>query len=731
MVKMKKLSIRYILYGLMVSCIIGSAFLFVSHHDASASAKPAAFESDIFYLKGHDLDILSPETGHRKTAVEIVKYLRYAHYKQMTLDNALSEKIFDRYLSDLDSMKLYFLQTDIADFAPFRDALDDALRNGELEPAYIIFNRYQRRAIDRLTYMVRHVENGLDTLDFSINETINTDRENAPWPENSAKQDELWHKRLKNEVLGLKLAGKADDEIKKTLTKRYENQIKQIQQRNSEDVFRLFVNAYSQLYDPHTQYFSPRLTENFNIMMRLSLEGIGAVLQRKDEYTKIIRLITAGPAEKSGQLKPGDRIVGVGQGLAGEMVDVVGWRLDEVVQLIRGPKETYVRLQVIPVDAVDEFHTQVVKIKRNTVKLEDQAVKKKVITLNRDNHDFKIGVIDIPTFYIDFDGYQKGDPNYRSTTRDVHRLLSELKKENIDGLIIDLRDNGGGALQEAYQLTGLFLKEGPIVQVRDDRGRVRSLNDPDPSIIYNGPLVVVINRLSASASEIFAGAIQDYHRGVIVGSQTFGKGTVQTLESLYEGQLKLTHGMFFRVSGDSTQHRGIIPDIFFPSLYDQEKIGESALPDALPWEKIRPVKYHPYAATISNISQLRSLHKERVKDDLGFAYLAAGIERLKDTAEQKILSLEEKERVAEREKSDKKRLELVNMRRTAQGLDPLKTIAELKAEDEKEEELAAEADPNKDDAFDPILVESQNILADYIELTSKTVAGRWVSEQQF
>ncbi|MFZ5568908.1 MAG: carboxy terminal-processing peptidase [Thermodesulfobacteriota bacterium] len=716
--------LKLLVGSLVCGVVAGSTLLFIACTEARSSIKPSAFPEDVAFLSERSTGILAPEEQHAKTSVEVVTYLQQGYFRDVDVNDAFASKVYDRYLTELDRMHLYFIGSDIKLFEPFRFQLDDALSEGDLQPAYLIFNRYQHRVLERIEFVLRQIDTELESMDFSIDERIEIEREKVPWPADEQEMNDLWRKRLKNEVLNLRLAGKPLEKIRSTLKKRYENQLTRIKQRNSEDVFRIYINAYTQSYDPHTQYFSPQLTENFNIMMRLSLEGIGAVLQNSDEYVKIVRLIAAGPADKSGLLKPGDRIVGVAQGLDGEMTDVVGWRLDDVVDLIRGPKETVVRLEVIPVDAVDEHQTKIVNITRNTVKLEDQAVKKKVMVMNgREGKTHRIGVIDIPTFYIDFEAYQNGKRDFRSTTRDVRRILEEFRKEAIDGVVIDLRDNGGGALQEANQLTGLFIESGPVVQVKDDRGRIRALNDPDPAVLYDGPLVVITNRISASASEIFAGAVQDYHRGIVVGSRTFGKGTVQTLENLKRGQLKLTHGMFYRISGASTQNRGIVPDIEFPSLYDQSKIGESALPEALPWASIPPVPYQPYPDLEERIRRLKKLHDDRIRADAGFGYLMAAVERLEEARSQTQVSLEEKKRLEERKKADVLRLELTNMRRKAEGLPLLKGTEELEAEEDEENEEIQE--PEKEESFDPILTESGNVLADYILLSSESIAARW------
>jgi len=526
----------------------------------------------------------------------------------------------------------------------------------------------------------------------------------------------LWEKYFKYDVLNLMLAEKKSDEIEKNLENKYRNQLKRLVQLDNEDAFSIFMNALSHCYDPHTGYLSPRSTKNFNIMMSLSLEGIGAVLQREDEYTKVVRLIPAGPAHKSKLLSPGDFIVGVGQQDSGEIVDVVGWRLDDVVELIRGGKKTVVRLELIPSDAVDEYHREVVEIVRDTVKLEEQAVRSKVIDIKKDELSIKIGIIAVPSFYIDFEGLEAGKKDFKSTARDVNDTMMKMSEQGVDGILVDLRDNGGGSLQEAISMTGLFIKEGPIVQVRDNRGNIKVYSDPDPEIRYNGPLVVLVNRMSASASEIFAGAIQDYNRGIVIGSRTYGKGTVQSIEKLTEGQIKLTRAIFYRVSGDSTQHRGIVPDIVVPSIYDNKKIGESAMDNAIPWDRIQAAKFYP-GNDINNEKQVvTSRHKNRIKDEPGFEYLNAAISHLNEIREKKEVTLNIAERKKEWEKAKLAKKDMEEVKKVAIGKSD--HMSELTVwlnenvdlvEEENEEDI-------EEDAFDPILFESCNILVDVIKM---------------
>ncbi|MBB3168328.1 carboxyl-terminal processing protease [Simiduia aestuariiviva] len=561
--------------------------------------------------------------------------------------------------------------------------------------------------------IVAELEDPETQYDFTKDEFLDNDREAAPWPKDKAASDELWRKRVKASVLSLKLSGKTIEESKTTLVRRYKNQITRLQQQDREDVFETLINALTLLYDPHTNYLSPRTLENFNINMSLSLEGIGAVLQTEDEFTKIVRLVAAGPADKSGQLKPADKIIAVGQGKDGELVDIVGWRLDEVVQLIRGEPNTIVRLQVQPANA-DATAIKVVTINRERVKLEEQAAKKAVFELKDGNTTYKLGVIDIPAFYLDFEAYRKRDPNYKSTTRDVMKLLRELEQEQVDGIILDLRNNGGGSLQEATTLTDLFIDPGPVVQIRQSNETISRFHRSRSRALYRGPLLVLINRLSASASEIFAGAIQDYGRGIIVGSQSFGKGTVQSLTGLQEGQLKITESKFYRVSGESTQHRGVIPDIALPNLIDEAEVGESAYPNALPWDKIHPVPHEKYYDITQLMRDINPQHESRVAVNPDFNFLRDQLNLVTELKEKKQLSLNEQKRLAEKEALDKRNLLSENARRIAKGDKPYANIEALKAANEADSEQAMSGLVQIDTEKDAMLREAGFVLADFI-----------------
>ena len=683
----------------------------------SAAFGGLVFFSAVFAKQAAAPTQLEPSKEEIKAARSSVLMLKHLHYEHKKLNDALSSLVFTRYLKDLDGSRSYFLASDIKEFEAYRLLLDDDLTKGELGHAFLIYSRFQQRGTERLNYVLRELSQGIENLDFSKNLSLETKREEAPWAKSTEELDDLWHRRLMSTVLSLRLSGKDNAAITKMLTKRYQTQLNNMNRNKADDVFQIFMNSFAETYDPHTEYFSPRTSENFNINMSLSLEGIGAVLQGEDEYTKIVRLVPAGPAEKSKQLKPGDRIVAVAQANE-DFVDVIGWRIDEVVDLIRGPKDSVVRLQVLPASAVDEHQTKIVTITRKTIKLEEQAAKKRVIELTRNNKPYKIGVISLPTFYADFAAMQAGDPFYRSTTRDVSRLINELKTEKVDGMVLDLRNNGGGSLSEANSLVGLFIETGPTVQVKNANGEVELLGDSDSSVAYSGPLIVMVNRLSASAAEIFAGAIQDYGRGLIVGSTSFGKGTVQALRDLNHGQLKLTEAKFYRISGASTQHKGVEADITFPNVFQGADIGESALENALPWDTIDSARYLPYNGFSHQLPALRIKSQERQIHDPDFRYLNEQIALAETLKKDTAISLNETKRRQEQDELDAKRLAIENERRTAKGQALLKTWREAEAANDEENSSVPEefAEPSKkekpeDEAF---VTEAAQILLDTI-----------------
>ncbi len=682
------------------SLTVGLVALLLGVQVAVAAAKPA----------GNHWDYLQPDRDQVIASLNVVELLKRHHYNKPPLNDARSAKIFDSYIKMLDPSRSYFTASDLAEFKEWRNQFDDFLKNGNLEPGFAIYKVHLERLQSRLQYALGLLEKGVDSFDFTVDEELLIDRENAAWSKDEKELDDLWRKRVKDEVLRLKIAGKEPEAIEELLIKRYKNQLARLEQTRSEDVFQAYINAFAQSYDPHTQYLSPDNAENFDINMSLSLEGIGAVLQSDNEYVKVVRLVPAGPAEKSKQIAPADKIVGVGQNDE-EMVDVIGWRLDEVVKLIRGPKGSVVRLEVVPAsNAPNDQTSKTVAITREAVKLEEQAAKKSVLNLQQDGRDYKLGVIEIPAFYLDFKALRAGDKNYKSTTRDVKKLLTELEKEEVDGVVIDLRNNGGGSLQEATELTGLFIDNGPTVLVRNSDGRVDVLADEQQGAFYKGPLAVLVNRLSASASEIFAGAMQDYHRALIVGGQTFGKGTVQTVQPLNHGELKLTLAKFYRVSGQSTQHQGVIPDISYPADVDTKEIGESALPEALPWDSIRAAISPDMNPFKPFLAELKARHEARTNENPDFVFTRDRLALSQELAHETTISLNEEKRRAQQERIEKRQLALENALRKAKGEEPL---AKIEREDETTPHIEEKKVKPEDDAY---LSESGRILLDYLGL---------------
>lgn len=651
--------------------------------------------------------------AQQNTIGEIVEQLEERHYAKLDYDDTLSSAHLDNYIDSLDPGRVFFTVDDIAGFERYRTIMDEALPKGDLSAGFAIFNHFHGLLQKRLEGVVDTLPETVAAMDFALDETYVLDSGDRSWAEDEKELDDRWRLALKNQVLNLRLADKPEDEIATTLGKRYGNQLNRVRQYNSQDAFQIYANALTELYDPHTNYFSPRRSENFNINMRLSLEGIGAVLSLEDEFTRVARIVPAGPADKQGDLQPSDRIVGVAQGDDGLFEDVIGWRLDEVVNLIRGPKGSTVRLQVLHGKAGADAEPSTITIVRNKVKLEEQSAQKRILELPQENGStVKVGVIDIPAFYLDFEAMRRGDEDYKSTTRDVRKLLGELEEEDVQGIVIDLRNNGGGSLQEANELTGLFIEYGPTVQIRHSSRRVWRDGKRLRSRYYEGPMLVLINRLSASASEIFAGAIQDYDRGLVVGDRSYGKGTVQTMVPLSEGQLKITESKFYRISGDSTQHRGVVPDIVFPSLYDPEAIGESALEHALDWDQINPVRHRRYSNIDSMVPQLAELFEARRSENPEFRYLQEQLTMAEGNRNIIEVSLNEEMRRADRAKREAQRLAIENNRREALGLDPVETLAALDETEEagetqemKESEDGAESEVIADQDVDSVVDE--------------------------
>jgi carboxyl-terminal processing protease len=656
-------------------------------------------------------DNLQPDREEVIASLNVVELLKRHHYSKPPLDDKRSVIIYESYLKLLDPSRSYFMASDITEFDKWRTQFDDFLKSGDLNPGFTIYKRYLDRVKSRLNFALAELDKGVGKFDFTTQETLLVERKDAPWAKNPAELDDLWRKRVKDEVLRLRIAGKEPKAIQELLTKRYKNQLSRLEQTRSEDVFQAYINTFAMSYDPHTNYLSPDSAENFDINMSLSLEGIGAVLQSDNDNVKIVRLVPAGPAAKTKQVAPADKIIGVAQADK-EMVDVIGWRLDEVVKLIRGPKGSVVRLEVIPAsNAPNDQTSKIVAITREAVKLEEQAAKKSILNLKQDGHDYKLGVIEIPAFYLDFKAYRAGDPEYKSTTRDVKKLLTELQADKVDGVVIDLRNNGGGSLHEATELTSLFIDKGPTVLVRNSDGKVDVLEDEAKGAFYKGPMALLVNRLSASASEIFAGAMQDYHRALIIGGQTFGKGTVQTIQPLNHGELKLTLAKFYRVSGQSTQHQGVLPDIAYPSIIDTKEIGESALPEAMSYDTIRPAIKPVVDPFKPFLAQLKTRHDERSSKDPEFIFIENRLDLAQKLMAEKTVSLNEAERRAQHADIEGKQLVLENTRRKAKGEEPLK---ELKKEDEDALPVEDKTKP-EDDAY---LAETGRILLDYLSLNA-------------
>jgi len=638
------------------------------------------------------------------------------NYKQVPIGDSLSRLIFDNYLKSLDDNRVYFFEKEVIEFKENRDLMDDQMVMGNLEPAYHMFNVYLERYVDRIRFMIAHLPS--IAFDFTNNESLVYNREKLPFMQTQAEMDAYWLQRLKYDLLNLKLAGTDEAKSKETLKKRYENLLSQIAKIESYDAFQSLMTAYTESIDPHTNYFNPNNAAKFNIDMARSLEGIGATLKFENDFVMVAAVVPGGPADKSGQIAIDDKFVAVAQG-DGEFVDIVGWRLDNAIQLIRGAKGTTVRLKIVS-KGQDIASPKIISIVREKIVLQDQSVKKEIKTIQSNGKEIKIGIIDIPAFYADFKAYQAGDLNYKSTTRDVKLIIDSLKAAKVDAIVVDLRSNGGGSLMEAIDLTGLFLKQGPVVQVRDTKNKIEVGEDDDPSILWDGPMAVLIDRFSASASEIFAAAIQDYGRGIIIGTQSFGKGTVQNSIDLDQmmgegaskvigntnkfGQINLTIAKFYRINGSSTQHKGVSPDISFPMVFAADKYGESAEPAALPWDEIKRSNYK----TLANIAPIKRVliekHDKRMKGSKDFEYLLADIKELKLRDAETSATLNEMVAKKERDEKEAESLARDNEKRIARGLAPIKK---------------GDPKPKAEKAFDFMLEESCVIVSDFVQAIQK------------
>jgi carboxyl-terminal processing protease len=633
---------------------------------------------------------LFPEPRHEKIAEIITQFVQQQHYNHVVVDDELSSRVLDMFIESLDGNRMYLLKGDIEYFETFRYDLDDLVKNKPLDPVFDMYQVYQTRVRERLSFALEQLDN---EPDFTRDDIYQFDRSEEPWVESSAELDAIWRQRVKNDALNLALEDESWEKIQDVLGKRYRGYLKRLNQLNNDDVFERFMNTFAHTIDPHSSYLSPRNSEEYRIQMSLSYFGIGASLQTDEDFVKIAGIIPGGPAAMDGSLKPEDRITGVAQGADGEVVDVIGWRLDDVVDLIRGPADSVVRLEIIPDNALPGSPRKYIDLTRGQVKLEEQAAKSEIVKIKREGREWSIGVIDVPSFYRDYRALSNGDKDYKSTTKDVRRLIAELEEQGIDGLVVDLRGNGGGHLTEATALSGLFIDNGPVVQLRNANGRISRLDDPDPvpRVAYSGPLAVLVDRYSASASEIFSAAIQDYARGVIVGQQTFGKGTVQNLYSLDQyirseddegfGQLTLTIGKYYRVTGESTQHRGVDPDIALPSHINAELIGESVQDSALPWDTVQTTRFRAGKPIGGMIESLTASYVERSKDDPNFQFQLETIKAAEEIRAKTTISLNMKVRRIEYEQDLQRRMDLENGRRAALKLEPIESLDDIEDED--------------------------------------------------
>ena len=673
---------------------------------------------------------LQPDAQQSTVCRYVANLITEYNYKKVALNDSISKVVFDRYLKQLDENRSYLLASDIRDFEKYKTVLDDDLKDGNLNDVFYIFNVYQKRYNDRVKFSLAQLDKNFD---FSGNERFTYDRDSAAYFASQSESDKAWTERVKFDMLNLKLTGTDMAKNKETLKKRYENLLSLSNKLNNQDVFQIFMDAFTNAIDPHTNYFNPANAANFNIEMSRSLEGIGATLLSENDYVTIKTIVPGGPADKSHQISQEDRIIGVAQGKDGEFQNVVGWRIENAIALIRGTKGTVVRLEILSKGTSVASKPKIVEMVREKIILKDQSAKKEIRTYDSNGKTVKIGVISIPAFYIDYNDYKSGNPNYKSTTRDVKLILDTLKRENVDGVIIDLRENGGGSLMEAVDLSGLFIKSGPVVQVRNPNDQVEADNDEDPTISYSGPMAVLVDRFSASASEIFAGAMQDYGRALIIGTQTYGKGTVQNaidldkvikpsaLEKLTQsasngtkkvvntgsqskfGQLNLTIAKFYRISGNSTQHKGVSPDLTFPSLIPLNKYGEDTEPSALPFDIIAKSSYTKVGDFTGVLPQLNKLHEQRMSTSDSYKYLVQDIADFTKQETEKSISLNEQDRKKQRDADEQKAFERDNLKRVALGLKPLKK---------------GETRPRNED-LDFLKREAGQILTDYINLGSK------------
>lgn len=667
------------------------------------------------------IDELKPNMSQENVEKMVARLLTTYHYRKVRLNDSLSSVIWDNYLKEVDNSKSYLLASDVQSFEKYRLQVDDALINGDLVAAYSVYNVFRKRTQERSAFVQEQLKK---PFVFTADETFNTNRDKAAWPKTVEEQNDLWRKLLKNQALELKLAGQKDSAVSATMTSRYKNFDKALGRVRSEDVFQMYMNAFSESLDPHTNYMGAPAADKFNQDMSQSLEGIGALLREDGDFIKIVDVVPGGPAFRGKQLAKEDKVVAVAQGDNGPMVSVVGYRVDDAVKLIKGPKGTVVRLQVRAADALASSLPREIRIVREKIKLEEARAKKEVIQISDNGRTYRMGVVNIPLFYRDFEGQRKHEEGASSTTADVRKLIDSLKNENVDGIVIDLRGNGGGSLIEAIDLTGLFIAKGPVVQVREQNGETDVMSDNDPSVAYDGPLAILVDRFSASASEIFAAAIQDYKRGLIVGSQTFGKGTVQTLIDLNKmmpkeqdklGQVKLTIQKFYRINGSSTQHKGVTPDVALPSRYSAEDFGESSQPSALPWDQIATARYEPSRFVNDRVlNRVRDQFEQRLKTDPDLKQVSQEVADFRKAKENTVVSLQIAKRQKERDEAEKKRLAAKKADDPDAADEPIALTDETGVPAPKKPD--AKPAKKKKDLY---LTETGRILADYIIAVNK------------
>lgn len=652
-------------------------------------------------------DDLKPTITQEKVEAYVTKIFSGYHYRKFGLNDSLSNKMYENYLNEIDRAKLYFLASDVQSFEKYRNQLDESLSNGDLTAAYDMYNTFRKRYRERSAYIDKLLTK--PSFDFTVDESFNTDREKTAWAKTPDELNEVWRKLIKNEALELRISGKPDSSIVTLLKDRYKNRERNLGRFRSEQVFQMYMNAFCEVLDPHTRYFSPADSDRFKQDMYQALEGIGAVLREDGNYIKVVEVVPGGPAFKDKRLKKDDRIIGVAQGDEGKYEDIVGWYVDDAVKKIKGAKGTVVRLQVLAADALPSDPPKEIRLAREKVNLQTSRAKKEVVTITQNKHDYKIGIIQIPSFYRDFESAGKRDKDFASTTRDVQKLLDSLKAENVEGVVIDLRNNGGGSLTEAISLTGLFISKGPVVQVREQTGETEVQSDLNPEVNYDGPLAVLTNRFSASASEIFAAAIQDYKRGIVLGEQTYGKGTVQTMVDLNQwikdpdklGQINITVAKFYRINGSSTQRKGVSPDIEFPSVFSAAEYGESSQPTALPWDQIATTRYDlTKYLNEKQVEKLREKYQQRLKNEPELKTFTEELELFRKARENTVVSLQETKRKKECEEAEKKR----------------QALKKLETEEEDDDEATVATKPADKKKKDIYMIETERILADYIAL---------------